>query len=718
MTTPPGATSASTCDCMAHMFLDNENCVCDVGYELVNGLPSECQPGYYKTLPGNFACDSCGPRTTSPYGSASPSDCGCVGNDSYVDSVTGCVCSAGYGYDVYDHGCWPCEYGTYKSSSDLLTCTSCGSFMTTEYTQSTDINDCICSVENMVPSVDKSSCSCDAGYSYIGTCVQCEEGYYNAYPGMGCNYCGDYYTSPIGSTSPDNCTCKNGLVYDDDTAQCQCVAGMRFDEIFVACHQCGYGYYKPSISRDICTYCGNYMTTSEMMSTSFNDCYCYLPNMSYVAELDGCGCNAGYEFINGECVQCQPGYYKDIIGDVTCTYCGLYQTSPPGSTDVSMCMCMDNMQDVGYGCQCDPGYEFVDNTCVECGDFMYKKQVSNELCLPAPSSCGQYDNFGYVKQSSGCYGGQLGDVCELSCDFGFVVDGIISTSQCVYDKVHGTVWTEAAGCIPDDTLQLSLSSSSNNYTCVPPILLNVKFNRISEIVFQSVSVTNCVIANKNYLTGVYASEFSLTLVPNQPTTPSNMSIVVTFAIGAGHSDRLYTTTSSQYRIIFDYCTYLDMTYDCVGVCGGTSVYDSDCGRCAEGSTGRTVGDCSSSSSSSTADSTAFSDLLSSPAGVAATSGTALLAVGGCILLAILFKKKQKVNVVIMMDKDGTVTQTEMETSALVDQSLNTDSESLLPGTVDTSVPDTTVLIPPIATTSGEAKPAEISAQDRAAAVYS
>ena len=110
-------------------------------------------------------------------------------------------------------------------------------------------------------------------------------------------------------------------------------------------------------------------------------------------------CDAGYEFINGDCSECLKGYYKEGIGDTTCTKC------PENKASLE-----NGMTSCDY---CPQGYEVTDSSslCSECGDRFYKSDITAISCANCLDN--QITN---TSNSSVCYYCQPGyEVIENKC---------------------------------------------------------------------------------------------------------------------------------------------------------------------------------------------------------------------------------------------------------------------------------------------------------------
>ena len=133
-------------------------CLCDLGYELVNGVCRPCKgdvngdTGTYKDFVGDEACPACSRTvrqhsTTLQDGSTSPNQCLCVKGYKYVQSSF-----RGGKISEVVYKCEPCEVNKYKDVvSNATTCTPCPSSASPKWqshtngqTARTSINECLC----------------------------------------------------------------------------------------------------------------------------------------------------------------------------------------------------------------------------------------------------------------------------------------------------------------------------------------------------------------------------------------------------------------------------------------------------------------------------------------------------------------------------------------------------------------------------------------------
>lgn len=197
----------------------------------------------------------------------------------------------------------------------------------------------------------------------------------------------------------DACTCARGFYMEGGT-----------------CQTCAPGSFKDMPGGGPCTSCGG-NTISLYAANSADECMCsaghfrdastacvqclqntYKPYAGDSAcracpsnseqevgvllrdSVDTCLCMPGFELVNNVCVQCEAGKYKNSLSMDTCTSCPPSSTSPVGSVDASACECV-----AGYG-QVSPASS-------ECSEGQYQ---TNQLLAPGTNlarACVGYTNL-------------------------------------------------------------------------------------------------------------------------------------------------------------------------------------------------------------------------------------------------------------------------------------------------------------------------------------
>ncbi|EKX31555.1 hypothetical protein GUITHDRAFT_149224 [Guillardia theta CCMP2712] len=296
-----------------------DECYCIPGYFLGSGKCEPCAAGTYWDL---GICRSCPDNADSPEAS--------------VD-ITRCSCNPGY-TGRNGEECVPCNPGTYKLGSDPGICFNCPK-NTVSPPASGSVLDCVC----------------QAGYTGAdgAECAACQAGKFKASIGSeDCTGCPGGSTSLIASISPLNCTCKPA-----------------FQPTESGCEPCPIGTYKDNSLNQPCFTCPRNSSTVAVGSEFITACQCV---GGYVGER------------GGPCVPCNSSSYK--ITYLTCQPCGTGQYSPPASDSIESCVCGEGFYPVQEGCApCNPG--------------AFKNWVGDDACEICPENTTTL-NYGSVSSES------------------------------------------------------------------------------------------------------------------------------------------------------------------------------------------------------------------------------------------------------------------------------------------------------------------------------
>jgi hypothetical protein len=135
-----------------------------------------------------------------------------------------------------------------------------------------------------------------------------------------------------------------GLMLSD----CVCRPGFEGAVVGSACSACLTGYFKNSTATEDCTLSPLNKTTAGIASDSSSDCGC----------PPGSSGPLGYA---GVCTLCEPGYFSDSVGALSCTQC------PEGSASL-----IEGAVNNGTDCTCSMGYTRVNGICTACELGFYK----------------------------------------------------------------------------------------------------------------------------------------------------------------------------------------------------------------------------------------------------------------------------------------------------------------------------------------------------------
>jgi hypothetical protein len=184
----------------------------------------------------------------------------------------------------------------------------------------------------------QSSCQpCEPG-SYAAeagaaVCTKCPAGSYSPSSGSNtsdsCLSCPQDATSVEGSSSLDQCTCKEGYEtrddYDTSMGCLPCAAGMYKEfAAQAACVSCPEGFYTETPASTYCKACPP-GRTSFLASQTLADCYCKPGTVGPPGGEGSCvSCPKGKASATGgagPCDDCTPGKYSDAMGRSECSLC-------------------------------------------------------------------------------------------------------------------------------------------------------------------------------------------------------------------------------------------------------------------------------------------------------------------------------------------------------------------------------------------------------------
>jgi len=377
---------------------DVSACICNIDYEKVNGVCSQCLAGYIKTVAGNELCTACGVATYDLNNACEP----CPTNTSSPEaseSISACTCIAGHtGND--GSPCASCEPGKFKPTTGSASCTACGPGTYYSGTAPYIYNHCVnCPFHSESPEASYSitQCICIPGYiREENICRDCSEGSYcpNQFTETQCNEGSS--SAPTSSTSND-CICVPGYVGErNNCTRCPVDNYCSGDASQTACPQHSTTLTvggKSSITDCICNP-GFYESNNQCL-VCLQDHYCFhdslitCPGNSSALQQQGeeerCICNEYFrkdETVDTHCVQCGDELVchgtVDGITDGVIEYCSQEQPGHPASTNVNQrCLCPP-------GSFCDDGQ--ASDSCSETG----------ELCNTCPNDFYCYDNRKYA----------------------------------------------------------------------------------------------------------------------------------------------------------------------------------------------------------------------------------------------------------------------------------------------------------------------------------
>ncbi|GFE53822.1 cysteine repeat modular [Babesia ovis] len=395
----------------------SKDCLCDAGYEWVDGKCSPCARTSYKETIGNIRCTSCPSADDAK---------GVVYTSSFsATSIRQCMhCAVGYYYDANRLSCSPCPEDSFcpgKGTIPLF----CPSNTITKGTNASGRNDCLCVKGYGYASTTRYILSLD------NTCAQCPANSFQHMNGtnMPCMQCPqNTYTASAGSTSLGECLPGPGyyaLSGDDikgiatrlesvepsvlQASTVKCIANAVFDDSIsitvlsrslMSCIDlcksniyCRFAYYADA---------ENEMVHTDMMLSGGSSYVAYRP----------CKMIMAYESFRVPKVvgSMEPLDYDkhryrvlcEIIrtnnppnfGSLTVRRCPMNHYCPGGEKFTKF-QCPENSTTLMDGasrsshCLCLPGFELSTTSglikCVPCKEGFYKDNTSNASCQSCPA---------------------------------------------------------------------------------------------------------------------------------------------------------------------------------------------------------------------------------------------------------------------------------------------------------------------------------------------
>ena len=385
----PGASSLGACLCNPGYTGTNGACsACPSGtYKSFNGSSSclDCPPGSYSTTNGSTFCQLCAAGKYSIATGSTADVCVlCPMNtmsEQGTGSVADCLCNAGY---TGTGGiCAVCSPGTFKDARGTGACVVCPN--STYWvgmgsgTRKEDVcQPCPPQTESLPGSSSAKNCTCIAGSERAqdGTCKLCPPGKFKGSGGGVCEDCPAGSWNVEGSINISQCQCGHG--YHGPNGQ--------------KCTMCAAGTYKPVNGSSACIACdeGKYSTeVGALADSACLRCADGATSQRGSPSAASCLCTAGTQG-NGvtQCIACEAGKYKSLLGTSACLNCQPGSTSPVGSTAADQCICGKGHTNNGPG------------SCTACIAGTYKPANGSQPCTACPA--GKYGTASAAVDQSAC----------------------------------------------------------------------------------------------------------------------------------------------------------------------------------------------------------------------------------------------------------------------------------------------------------------------------
>jgi len=362
----------------------SDSCLCNAGYTGANGEAcSVCRAGTYKQEAGSNGCTDCAAGTFSAASAVtSPESCVECGVNSYPDvgsemclkcpagklaprgsaTISECKTSCPAGFEGEPGACSMCTTNTYNPMENGQ-CQPCPA--------------------NALSEEGSTFCECAPGYAFVdATCKLCLAGRYKAQVGnvsceiceagsysgaegatsaSACVACPPHSTSPAGATHVTQCSClpgysKDGLSTDSSSTDSSSPSTVTcVEDVSSHCElECPENHYRKLCRCTACEACP--------------------PGKHRL----GCGGND-----EGSCAECPADFFKANDGPSECAPCGEGFGSLPGW---EYCCPIGTRDSSGEWarCYCPKGMYGVDGKCVKCKAGTYRQDEYSNVCLACP----------------------------------------------------------------------------------------------------------------------------------------------------------------------------------------------------------------------------------------------------------------------------------------------------------------------------------------------
>ncbi|GMH76471.1 hypothetical protein TrST_g1986 [Triparma strigata] len=437
-----------------------------------------CPPGKYQNVDGQDACVECPVGSFCPSKTVSPIDCGSAALFCPPSSASVVPASNGH-YTIPATEATTlnreseviCEVGHACVGGVMFACSGEG-----QYADEPGLSFCKTSVAGTKPATNRLGVeNCPPGrYSLGGTngCLDCAPGKVSEEGAAGCSNCGKcgpgtYKISDCSESLDTQCelcpqntfsitgaedlagcqVCADGGHSQPGSGYCeQCLTGKYFDEEDNDCKPCpkntfsltgasnrygcedcrNEGEYSQE-GAGYCQACPQYMEYNE----TTKKCVCL---ESFIELDDGtCTCNAGETLVNGACISCEDGRYKEHAGTESCTICdtdfikGAFETvgskvspgscacgagkfleprNPPVSTPAGACVHCSDLT-LPQGANCTRVGMSLNTLAVADGFWRSSEESDNLVECETPESCT------HLSDDELCAVGHTGPICSV-----------------------------------------------------------------------------------------------------------------------------------------------------------------------------------------------------------------------------------------------------------------------------------------------------------------
>lgn len=413
------------------------NCACDRGHFNSSHDCHECDPGFFKTSPGDIPCTTCHAGSSTDFtGATDPSSC---------------ICNAG-SYETNALQCDECVPGTFKGVNGNQACQVCDA---NAYCPSASVAPISCPEDSTSPqgSTQLSDCHCEPGFHRDDqrNCQSCDAGKFQPLTNQPeCNLCPHHSFQPeLGADSPDDCqSCdlNSFTVAAGSNKQTDCLCNVGFSgNPGSSCLECEPGSYRSDLSEYICASCGVNHYNEFHAATSVDFCEgCPVSTSTNGLPRRGsssaCVCDPGFSAARESaaedytCSACPAGTFQQLHNSTRCERCepGTYSTTEKATDETTCTDCDDGSFSIGSAqtectsCPRDTWQDALElgvktRECSLCPDFSGHALLGVtdvNLCVCKPGRVGRGSDGEYecreCEPGSFCPGDRVQTVCPAN----------------------------------------------------------------------------------------------------------------------------------------------------------------------------------------------------------------------------------------------------------------------------------------------------------------
>lgn len=381
--------STSIDNCTAHLSFVELNrtshtfgCAAGTGLTPNQTWCAPCLPEYFQPVAADEACSAC-PNGTTTFGMSSQNYC--WNATTYSNDSGSVVCAAGYFSNVSE--CAACAADTYKVAVGNTSCIACAPGSST-FLRAASLQCWNSSAYTLY----NDSLACNYGYYPNATsCIACDVNTYKDTVGnVTCTAC-DSQSTTFNQTGLGSCYDTRAYTVLNGTIVC----GLGYFFQGSTCVECDVDFYKDIAGNQNCSGCPQAFST--LGQTGAMRCW---STVAYAALNGSTVCSRGFYPLDTSCVSCAADYYKQDVGNGTCSPCNAESTTY-SKLGLTFCYDASVYASVNNTIVCAPGYNPVEADCVSCDVNYYKSEADNSSCIACSQGYGTRNATGQ-KNASDC----------------------------------------------------------------------------------------------------------------------------------------------------------------------------------------------------------------------------------------------------------------------------------------------------------------------------